>query len=233
MSGDRNSLAHWFPPVEAAGLPVPRTRIVETPYDLTNLLDGEMPFGFSFLVEDLRSAGDELGWPAFLRTGHGSGKHQWRKTCFVPSPGDVGRHVAALVEWSHAVDLRGLPTNVWAIRELIPTAPLFVCEGYGGLPVVREFRLFVHDDQLEHRQPYWPSDAVERGQPDAADWRARLAAASAIGEQEVAHLRALALAAVGAVGGGYWSVDLLQGRSGKWWLTDMAEGECSFRWEPE
>jgi hypothetical protein len=44
-------------------------------------------------------------------------------------------------------------------------------------------------------------------------------------------LRELAIEAVEAVGGGYWSVDFLRDRDGKAWLTDMAEGERSFRYE--
>lgn len=229
---DRNSLAFWFPHIEAVGLRVPCTRIVETDADLVGILDGEEPIGWDELVSSLQAAGDELGWPAFLRTGHGSGKHEWARCCYVPSRDRVGHHVAALVEWSHSVDMFGLPTNVWALRQLIPTAPLFVCDAYDGFPVVREFRLFVRGDQLEHVQPYWPPGAVEVGRPDDPGWRGKLEEASEATAVEYGALASVALEAVEAVGGGYWSVDLLEDRIGEWWLTDMAEGDSSFRWEP-
>jgi hypothetical protein len=229
---DRNSLAFWFPPLEAAGLKVPKTRIVETDCDLLALLDGETPPGWAQFVADMENAAKDIGYPCFLRTGHGSGKHQWDRTCNVRHFNDLVPHISALVEWSALVDLMSLPTNVWAVREFIPTAPLCICEAYGNFPVVREFRLFVRDDKVEHTQPYWPPDAVEVGRPDAQDWAERLAAASKATQLEYAGMLWTALAAVDAVGGGFWSVDLLQGADGDWWLTDMAEGDRSFRWEP-
>jgi hypothetical protein len=233
MSVDRNSLAYWFPPLEAAGLPVPRTEIVRYDGgDLLDMLDGMEPFGWDDLVARIRGAGDRIGWPVFLRTGHGSGKHEWARCCYLADPDDLGEHVFALVEWSHLVDMFGLPTNVWAVREMIPTAPLFTCNGFDGFPVVREFRLFVRDGDVEHIQPYWPPDAVELGGPDDPGWRAKLAGASRLSAATGDHLAAVARAAVAALGGGFWSVDLLEDRDGDWWLTDMAEGERSFRWEP-
>lgn len=233
MSDDRNDLAFWFPKVEAAGLRVPRTVIVQTEADLSLLLDGETPDGFARFAVDLEDAAREIGYPCFLRTGHGSGKHEWDRTCNVRHFNDLIPHVAALVEWSHLVDLMGLPTNVWAVREMIPTAPLFTCAGYRGFPVTREFRMFVRDGKVEHTQPYWPPDAVANGRPDVDDWADRLERASRATTAEYAGMMWTALAAAEAAGGGYWSVDLLQDDAGEWWLTDMAEGARSFRWEPE
>jgi hypothetical protein len=229
---DLNSLAFWFPRIEAAGLKVPRTEIVETSIDLMDLLDGQTPARWAGFMFDLEAAGDRIGWPAFLRTGHGSGKHEWNRTCFVGSRAVLSQHVSALVEWSACVDMWGLPTNVWAIRELIATAPLFVCSGFGGFPVTREFRFFVRGDKVEHAQPYWPPDAVEEGYPTDPEWRDKLAAASKATPVEYGALCCTALAAVEAVGGGHWSVDMLEDAGGDWWLTDMAEGDRSFRWEP-
>lgn len=232
MTPDRNDLAYWFPLIKDAGLPVPRTVIVPTDADLTGLLDGATPDGFADLVASLTAAGDNLGWPCFLRTGHGSGKHDWAHTCYVSARRAVAPHVAALVEWSHMVDLMGLPTSTWVIRELLDTQPLFTCAGYGGFPVTREFRLFVRDRDVVHIQPYWPPDAVGQGRPDRRDWQALLEWASELDHDERLELNGLALRASEALGGGYWSVDLLQDRDGAWWLTDMADGDQSFQWSP-
>lgn len=232
MTPDRNDLAYWFPPIKDAGLPVPRTVIVPTDADLTGLLDGATPDGFADLVAELAAAGDSLGWPCFLRTGHGSGKHDWAHTCYVSARWLVAPHVAALVEWSHIVDLMGLPTSTWVIREMIDTVSLFTCAGYGGFPVTREFRLFVRDSDVVHIQPYWPPDAVGQGRPDRRDWQALLEWASELDHDERLELNGLAVRAAEALGGGYWSVDLLQDRDGGWWLTDMADGDQSFQWSP-
>ena len=229
---DRNDLAYWFPLVATAGLRVPHTIIVGCEHDLTCVLDGETPDGWDGLIADLQAAGDRLGWPCFLRTGHGSGKHDWANTCHVPSADVLPQHVAALVEWSHTVDLMGLPTGTWAVRELLDTTPLFRCEGYGGFPVTREFRVFVRDGDVEHIQSYWPPDAIEQGRPDTPGWRWMLHEAADLAASEREHLEDMARLACRAVGGGHWSVDLLQDAHGLWFLTDMADGDRSFRWEP-
>lgn len=229
---DLTSLVYWFPKIEAAGLPVPRTHIVEAACDLTVALDGVTPECWDVFITDLAATGDEVGWPAFLRTSHGAGKHSWERTCFVPRRELLGHHVGALVEWSATVDLVGLPTRTWAIRELIDTRPLFRCRRYGNFPVVREFRVFTLAGDVVHVQPYWPPDAVKAGHPDDGAWRRKLALASCLTSVEADQLGALALRADRALGGGYWSIDFLQSATGEWWLTDMAEGERSFQWDP-
>jgi hypothetical protein len=235
-SADRvnlNNLSYWFPLVQKYGLPVPDTALIETESDLTALLDGHEPDGWNAFVEQVRSAVVAMGYPCFLRTGYGSGKHDWRNTCFVRIPEEVDVHIFNLVEWSNLVDIMGLPTQTWAVRKLLDTVPLFTCKRYGGMPVVREFRLFVDDGGVQHMQPYWPSDAVRRGGPSVEQWKTLLIGSWQTHHAEREHLHGLALDAHDAVGGGFWSVDLLQDRSGDWWLTDMARGEDSFWWDPD
>lgn len=232
---DRNDLAFWFPPLEQAGLRVPKTKIVkyESPFDdLVDVLDGREPHGFAALLDALATAGDELeSWPCFLRTGHTSGKHSWNDCCYVEEAAALPAHVCSLVEESH-MGIPSLPTDTWVVRELIPTAPLFRCQGYRGFPVVREFRLFVRDASVEHMQPYWPEASIEDyGHPDNSDWRELLRSAGTIKPSDWRLIRTEALAAVAVVGGGYWSVDFLNDSDGGWWLIDMAEGDRSFRYE--
>lgn len=236
-------LSTWQPLLERAGIPTPRTVLVSTNCDLIELCDGKRPAGFAQFIRSLRNAVRGVGVPFFLRTGYGSGKHDWSRTCYCPSDDvkTMEAHVCALVEWSHTVDMLGLPTNVWAVRELLETKPLFICTAYGGFPVVREFRFFVKDRPahpkrhgfVEHVQPYWPIDACEQGRPDREDWREVLAEASKISIPEYEDLRLLAFLSHAAVGGGFWSVDVLQDASGSWWVTDMAEGARSYRYDPE
>jgi hypothetical protein len=232
FSYERNCLSSWQPLLEAAGVPTPRTTIIRPEHDLSVLLDGALPEGWDEFHGLVQAACYDHGLPCFLRTGQGSGKHDWYATCFVVDPENVGRHIVALVEWSHLVDLMGIPHDVFAIRDLIETETLFRCRRYNGFPVTREFRLFVLDGEIEHMQPYWPPAAVEEGDPTSENWMIFLARASALDPLEASALATLALAAADAVGGGWWSVDLLQDRHLKWWVTDMALGERSFRWEP-
>lgn len=79
LTDDKSCLSYWFPKLETAGIPVPKTEIITTGIDLDQLLENTVPEGFSQFVSAIQAAGDRLGYPCFLRTGHTSGKlHQPR-----------------------------------------------------------------------------------------------------------------------------------------------------------
>jgi len=108
---DTNDLAYWYPLVKDV-VPTPATRIVHTDLPLVRMVDGEPLDGLDAFIAQLTQVGNELGWPCFLHTGHGSGKHDWEHTCFVPDSSAFPARVAALVEWSIMVDIMGLPLLV-------------------------------------------------------------------------------------------------------------------------
>lgn len=240
-----NDLAWWWPRLEAAGLPTPRTKIMHSDGDLLELLDGELPPGFEDMVTQLQVLAHDVGGPpVFLRTGYLSGKHSWARTCYVHDLDVIGYHVAALVEESACAGVMGLPTDTWAVREMLDTAVLFRCTAWEGFPVAREFRCSVGHDPTQAEQafgtfmgepingvvvhPYWPEAAVEEGQPYDPNWRAVLHAASTLEQDELHTLGALAVRAGEALGGGWWSVDCLQVLDGRWYITDVAIGEESW-----
>jgi hypothetical protein len=218
-------LAEWYPLLVAADIPTPATAIVRTELDLTMLIDGEEPEGFAAFLAELGAAAEHLGYPIFLRTGYGSGKHEWVDTCLVPSAADLGQHVFALVEWSNIVDLFGLPTNTWVVRELLPTQAAFTA--FVGMPITKERRYFIRDGEILGFTPYWPPDTISS--PSVPDWRARLDAINEMPPEEVAELSALALR-VSAVVPGAWSVDFLWVPERGWLAIDMAHAEASFCW---
>lgn len=228
---EHNCLSRWFPLIERAGLPIPKTAIVRTSVDLIRLLDGERPEGFDGLLAEIETAAATIpGPPWFLRTGQTSGKHDWKHNCFLESLAALPRRLYGLVEFSECADVFGLPYDVFAVRELISTRPLFLCEGFGGFPLTREFRFFATPDEVTHVQPYWPPDAVEQGNPSESSWRELLAASSRLTAAERESLSHLAIRAAAACSG-HWSVDFLQAADGSWWLTDMATAETSYRWD--
>jgi hypothetical protein len=222
-----NCLSHWFPKLLAAGLPVPKTSIVKSPRGIDKLADGERPDGWDAFIADLRNSADAVGYPCFLRTGQGSGKHEWKDTCFVGSADVIPRRVERLVCWSLMVDLLGLPTNVFAVREMLPTVPAF--HAFDDMPIVREFRCFVRGADVICIHPYWPPDAfTEYSRPSFADWRARLNQMSVADDGELAEVKSLASRA-GAALGGDWSVDVLSTKRG-WFVTDAAVAWRSYHW---
>jgi len=103
---DITTLSYWFPKLQAAGLPVPETHIIQMSEDaqeeVWGLLDGKPLAGSAFegFVEDVTKLCSKVSYPAFLRTGHTSGKHQWNKTCYVWCREVVRPHVLRLVGFS-------------------------------------------------------------------------------------------------------------------------------------
>lgn len=241
MRDDKTRLSYWFPLIEAAGLPVPKTRIIHLENDdLVRAFDGEEPTCLPGLIAQIRDAAAEVGGaPFFLRTDFTSGKHDWEQTCFVDDVEKVGSHVIELAEYSHLVDLMGLPTDTWVVREMLNTRPLFTAF-HGSMPITREFRFFVRDGAIDHVQAYWPAAAFKDQRIATHDgtpwcgmpWRQRLAAASKISGRERAELSRMTKAANAAVPG-FWSVDWLETVDRGFVLIDMAEGEKSYRWGDE
>lgn len=251
---ERNDIGYWFPRLLQAGVRVPVTRIITTDVQLDKLLDGETPEGYAGFICQLCDAAESLdGYPCFLRTGHTAGKHHWKDTCYVNKPSDFISHVAKLVEISGFADMLGLPTNTWAVRQMLSTRKLGVLPEYGDFPVVREIRGFVKDGDVVCTHPYWPKGALAQGfplvpirggtHPDATtDWNKRelpdhfddlvWAAQHLTGPEESALRSILEIVAQQFKGDGAWSVDVLDtGPAYGWWVTDMAEAHRSFHWE--
>lgn len=229
----QSCLSHWYPLIQPV-VPTPRTEIIrlgDNWRDLCALLDGEIPEVARDLNVSISSAATETGVPFFLRTGQGSGKHNWSRCCYVTDTEKILHHVYALVEWSETVDILGLPYDAWALREMLPTVPLFRCEGYGCFPVVREFRVFVSGPHVLYQVPYWPDGAIEQGRPDNADWQNILTEANELTDDERHDVEQLA-SICGRECGGKWSVDVLHTTRG-WYVTDMAPAEMSYGWREE
>lgn len=227
---EKTALSYWFPKLEAAELPVPRTKILHMPLaaqeDIWAAFDGNDGCGGAAkFCDELRAAAVDLGYPVFLRTDHTSGKHNWNRTCFVPDAASMAKHVFAIAEYSEICGMMGeLPWETWVLREMLPTIPFGRCASYGDMPVCREFRFFVDAGVTRCSHPYWPRGALEKGAVDVS-----LDYAELCRMPDEAALRALAEAGGRAVGGS-WSVDLLETRNG-WFITDMAEASKSFHWE--
>lgn len=230
---DLTSMSYWFPLLETAGLPVPRTKTVTMPPELCKsilmVLYGEVPEidprEHPFL-EELKKAVIEIGTPCFLRTAMTSAKHSWDKSCFLSDAEELIKHVYAIAEFSEIADFCGLPYDTWFVRELLPSIKFGICPHYDNMPVAREFRFFIEDGVSHCFHPYWPLEALRDGGWKGTD--AEYLELCRPGDDE-SIMRELANK-VGAAIEGSWSVDLLQTERG-WFVTDMAEAHKSFHWE--
>lgn len=229
---DRNDLAHWFPRLKALCPDVPETVIVQAEGEIAKVAYGEPCPEFEVLVEKLAAAAESLGgFPVFLRTGHGSGKHDWEDTCMVPSREALARHAGMIIQWSECVDFFGLPVYTWVVRRLLPLVATFKAF-HGKMPINKERRYFIRDGRIQCAHPYWPEFAIRS--PDCDDWREKLRALNHQDDNERSILREMTERIAGgfdnfAPGVG-WSLDWAQAESGRWYAIDMAVAEDSFHW---
>jgi hypothetical protein len=229
---NKTALSYWFPLIEAAGLPVPKTTIIpmtDGAYEfLYSGFDGEEGgdiAAFRDFVDRLNAASKDFTFPLFLRTDFTSAKHSWDKTCYVENEAALIPHFQYLAERSDLMNMfGGLDYNTWVLREMLPTIPLATCPAYGNMPVNREFRYFVSDGEIVCAHPYWPEQAlIEGGVETDLELMTELGFLP-----DMSELDDLAKRAAVAVGGA-WSIDILETKRG-WFVTDMAEAEKSFHW---
>ena len=227
-----SSLLVWYPKVKDV-LPCPKTVIVELTDDeissLVGMLDGIPPS--PWLVDRLDAAAREIGYPLFLRSDQGSGKHEWKDTCYVPFEGALLKHVAQLVAWHEMAGILGLSFRALVFREFLTLDAPFTA--FNDMPVARERRYFVRDGKAVCWHPYWAEQAVlaYRGAtPLPADWQQQLAQLNAMDDAEVATLTGMA-ETFGEQNPGFWSVDFAMTKAGQWVLIDAARGELS--WHPD
>jgi hypothetical protein len=181
----------------------------------------------SDFLKQILTACKYFGFPVFLKTGHFSGKHSWKNTCFLQSPDDIIKHVIELADQSL---MCGLPYHVWAVREMLPTTKFFVADRYCDLPITKEIRGFIKDGKIQCIHPYWPDEAIKKGMsriPASFDLvYGTMCELSSTDEKQIN----IILETLASSFNGYWSADLLKAADGKWYLIDMAEGERSFHW---
>lgn len=224
-----NSALIWLPPIQDAGLPVPRTEIVRyNPRDLFPTLEGQK-YEDGFPLDNLRQACERIGFPVFLRSDLSSAKHSGHKAWKVENQDDLLGSICRTFEDNELKWIAG-ETQAFLIREYLPLKHSFTT--FNGLPIARERRYFVDQDGPLCSHPYWPVDAFERQHNLPDNWEESLAELSKLpNANDMDMLNSLSKKAVRAIGQGEWSVDWAQDINGKWWLLDMATAAKS--WHPD
>ena len=227
----QSSMLHWWPRVKDLPIPQLDTHCVEVDAMAMHQMAYEgtpMPAG---LVEGVQRFCDYVGYPAFIRTDHLSGKHSWEYTCYLAKRKDISRHIAQLAEETAMADWMGDVTfNAVFVRQFLDLKTAGFTAFYGGFPVNREVRCFVRDGQLECFHRYWFNEVFEHevGEGLPADWRKRLKHINTLKPADEALLLKHAETVGKLFPGEYWSVDFAQGTNDIWYLIDMARGELSY-----
>lgn len=230
-----DSLLHWYPKTKDLGILTPKTSIIELNDKEREDYKGQDidAFDYSRLVNEItRTIDSEYKLPVFLRTDFFSGKHLWKKTCYLSDINNLRDNLFELFCESVLADLFGLPLEAMIVREFIQMDTIFKAF-YGEMPVNPERRYFIREGKVICRHPYWESkvftrrEGIEEKLPK--NWRVLLAEANKETEKEINLLTEYS-ERVGKVLDGFWSVDFCKSKKGIWYLIDMALGEQS--WHP-
>lgn len=224
-------MSYWFPILKETEVKVPNTTMIAsgiTMKEYMGMLDDVKPEAWDRFVADMTRAIEEMGGEleaVFIRTGQGSGKHEWNRTCYYDGSRSIEAHLYALIEWSFLVDMVGLRCTTWAVREMLPTSAPFTAFT-GKMPVTRERRIFIEDGKVVCNHPYWPKDAIR--DPDEDNWEMTLNALNHIEDVTVGYLEEQS-EHVSRAFEGAWSLDWLETDRG-WYAIDMAPAVLSYHW---
>ena len=220
---NENSMLYWYPKIASLNIPQPKTKIYQIPLKVLKEMVSENMGTLD--MDTVRKIAGEIGYPLFVRTDQASGKHGWKRTCFVEKEEDLKSHIFEVISENLMADIMGLPYRALVFREYIQMDNLFTAF-YGDMPVNPEIRFFARYGKIECQHWYWVKEAINN--PSILDWKEVLdKTAKDFGGLEAEELLVDA-ERVASEFKGYWSIDFCRGKNKKWYLIDMAKGEESY-----
>lgn len=231
---EESSMDYWYPLVKDH-LPCPKTESITFSDDILNEFQGACydcgdPVIIKKYLKKVHKIADRIGYPLFMRSDQGSGKHDWKDTCYVVSRDILEQNLFNLLRWHEIAGIMGLSYKSLYFRELLDIKPMFYAF-WGNMPIGFERRLFVCNGKVLCIHPYWEENAIIRSHqyPLPMEWKDIIARSCVIGEEK------RQLVEYGETFSqlvpGYWSIDFIKDRQEKWWFIDAAHGEVS--WHPE
>ena len=226
MTEPSSSMNYWYPKIKDCAVPMSKTEIAITKdfWTWIDLLDGKDPLS----AEDKQAIRDAAirvgGYPVFMRSDQCSGKHSFRRTCYVENERNLIAQIYALVEENAVHDL---PMVSLIVREYIE--PSWSFKAFDGLPIASERRYFVRDGSVVCHHPYWPEDAIcfWNGTMPIEGWRELLRMMNHENAAEISLLSIYATTIAQELDG-EWSVDFMLGRNSVWYMIDMAIADQSY-----
>jgi len=238
-----NCISFWFPILRNSGVSVPKTVIIDMDKVDKNFVKGKKSaiygnelkqehidsfFKFKIILEKMAN---KIKYPLFLRTGHTSNKYDWIDSCYVSSKSKLMKNAQNIAEFSMRANYKaGIPINVWAVREIIPTKPVFTA--FNQMPIVTEMRYFFNNGKIVCYHPIWFKESFsffKKSPYKVPDIDEKLKKLYVIRNIEYDKLKVLT-EKVAKCFKGYWSIDWLRSRNGTWYAIDMAKGEDSYHY---
>lgn len=227
---DENSMMIWYPLIKKLDIPQPKTEMYIFPEEDLNFLYDEK---FKLNMERIKIEVNKIGYPLFVRTDLASGKHNWKKACYVEKEEDLKEHIIEIIEFNLLADLMGLPFKSLFFREFIPMDSRFNAF-WGEMPVNPERRYFIKDGKIQCHHPYWIEEAIEEGTDKEKlpnNWKELCRELNTETKEEIKLLSKYTKIVTKIFNKGYWSVDFCRAKDGRWILIDMAKGDRSWHKE--
>jgi len=222
---DYNSMNYWYPKIKNL-IPTPKTEIIPIKWsygDNEEIIKVEEKY-----LKEIEEASKNFNFPIFIRGDNGSGKHEWKDTCYVEKFEDLRKHIINIIYWSTSVDIfGGIPCNYIILREFIDMDSKFTAF-WNEMPVNPERRYFVKDGKVICHHPYWIEEAIRN--PSIENWKELLKEINKESKKEIEELTIYA-EIIAKVFEGYWSIDFCRSKERIWYMIDMAKGEDS--WHPD
>jgi hypothetical protein len=219
----KNSMFYWYPIVQKCDIPSPKTVLVPFKGKIEyKIFDGEKSKDYSAFVKLLETEADKIGYPLFMRTDETSNKFEWGSSCYIASKDKLYGNllcILEMIEMSFGLGFKGV-----ALREFLKLESTFT--SHRGMPVAKEFRLFVRNGKLECLHPYWPKASIKTKEDK---WENKLDQLRLLNPDDINTILQN-IAKFGSELPEYWSIDFCKTTEGKWYLTDMAIGEDSYHW---
>ena len=224
---ESDSLLLWYPKIKQLPIPQPKTEIILlTKEELEILYNETIP---KSVTDKVKVICDRMGYPCFLRTDLASGKHTWKRSCFVDGETELWKHIWEVTSFNLCAGILGLDFRALVVREFIPMDTYFTAF-WGDMPVNPERRYFVNNGEVLCHHPYWVEEAIAQSkQPSIVNWREIAKKINTETEEEVKLLTSYAKI-VAEQFDGYWSIDFCKAKDSRWILIDMATGSNS--WHP-
>lgn len=234
---ERLRMSHWYPKLEEADVPVPKTHKANIDWS-----DDKPDPDLDSVEMLVRSLGGE----AFIRSDYKSAAHDLNAGSIINNVHEVENTVSELI-FQHFMMSLPVGENVW-VREKLDLNFCHYCQG----DLHPEVRVFIRDGEVVCHHPRLSSDfdsGVRRRHRqeaiDAIDHAWDREYADYVPEEERRESLKTYAQRVADEFDGNWSVDFVMDTTGDWYATDMAldgiynleeldeEGWCSISEHPE
>jgi ATP-grasp domain-containing protein len=162
-----------------------------------------MPLSDGFSMDAVMALLKAFGpGPVIVKDYVKSQKHYWHEACFIPSAADV-RAVERVVR--RFLELQGDSLNEGLVfREFVAFEPSAE-HSRSGMPMTREFRMFVRDGDVRCCAPYWGEGRYEGAVPSADEF------------SDVTR----------RVQSRFFSMDVARQRDGAWMIVELGDGQIA------